>query len=115
MHEIILTLKESNLFHSIDVVELIDEESVTLIKIKAKVLDGTILYIIELQTTDYHKYSYHWQKENGELIVRWDNKPHWKDFKTFPHHKHEKGTVLPSYRIGIDDVIKVIRERVTGS
>lgn len=111
MHGIVSKLKESNLFASIDVINLIDEESAKLIKIKASVLDGTILYITELHTMDYQKYSYHWQKENGELIIRWDNKPHWKNLKTFPHHKHEKGSVFSSYRVSIEDVIKIIKDR----
>ncbi len=109
---IISALSESNLFSSIDVVELIDEDLVKLIRIKAKVLDGTILYVTELHTRNYQKYSYHWQKENGELIIRWDNKPHWKNLKTFPHHRHEKDKVYSSHRINIDDVIKTIKERV---
>lgn len=109
---IISALSESNLFSSIDVVELIDEDLVKLIRIKAKVLDGTILYVTELHTRNYQKYSYHWQKENGELIIRWDNKPHWKNLKTFPHHRHEKDKVYSSHRVNIDDVIKTIKERV---
>ena len=109
---IISALSESNLFSSIDVVELIDEDLVKLIRIKAKVLDRTILYVTELHTRNYQKYSYHWQKENGELIIRWDNKPHWKNLKTFPHHRHEKDKVYSSHRVNIDDVIKTIKERV---
>ncbi len=81
---------------------------------KATVLDGTLLYITELHTIDYQKYSYHWQKENGELIIRWDNKPHWKNLKTFPHHKHEGDKVFPSHRVNIDDVIKTIEETTRG-
>jgi len=109
---IVSALNESNLFNAIDVLDLIDEDCVKLIKIKAKALDGTILYITELHTKDYQKYSYHWQKENGELIVRWDNKPHWKNLKTFPHHRHEKGKVYSSHRVNIDDVIKTIKESI---
>ena len=112
MHGIILALKESNLFKSIEVIDFIGEESIKLLRIKAKVLEGTILYITELHTVDYQKYSYHWQKENGELIIRWDNKPHWKNIRTFPHHKHEENKVLPSHRINIDDVIKTIRDKL---
>ena len=110
MHGIISALNKSKLFSSMVVLDLIDEDSVKLIKIKAKTLDSSILYITELHTHDYQKYSYHWQKENGELIIRWDNKPHWKNLKTFPHHRHEKGKVYSSHRINIDDVIKVIQE-----
>ncbi|MCR4321636.1 MAG: hypothetical protein NUV74_15035 [Candidatus Brocadiaceae bacterium] len=45
MHGIVSALSESNLFKSIDILDLIDENSAKLIKIKAKGLDGTILYI----------------------------------------------------------------------
>ncbi len=112
MFKIVSTLKKSRIFSFIDVVELIDEESVKLIKVKAKVINETLLYITELSTTNYQKYSYHWQKENGELIMRWDNKPHWKNLKTFPHHKHIKGEVFSSQRANIDDVLKEINQEL---
>lgn len=112
MHGILLALNQSDLFLSIEIIELIDEESVKLLKLKAKVLDGSFLFINELNRIDYQKYSYHWQKENGELIIRWDNLPHWKNIKTFPNHKHENDKVLPSHRVNIDDVIEIIKERI---
>ena len=85
------------------------EEHVRLLKIKAILNDGSLLYITELHTPDYQKYSYHWQKANGELFIRWDNKPHWKQLATFPDHKHEGGEVHPSHRVSIDDVILEIK------
>jgi hypothetical protein len=106
-------LKESKLFSSVNVIELVDEEFVKSIKIKAHVIDGTVLYITELNTPNHQKYSYHWQKANGELIIRWDNKPHWKNIKTFPHHRHEKNKVFSSERINIDDVIVEIKQRIS--
>ncbi len=112
MHGIVIALKESGLFKAIDVVELIDEESVKLIKVKAKVLDDTLLFITDSHTQNYQKYSYHWQKQDSEMILRWDNKPHWKNIKTFPHHKHEKDRVLPSHRVNIEDVLKEIKDRL---
>ena len=48
----------------------------------------------------------------GQLIIRWDNSPHWKNIKTFPHHKHEKNQILPSHRINIQDVIEEITKRL---
>lgn len=109
MHGIVTALKESSLFSSVDVIELIDEESVQLIKARAEVIDGTSLHMTELHTATYQKYSYHWQDKDGKLIMRWDNKPHWRNLKTFPHHKHEGNQVLPSHRVSIDDVIEAIR------
>ncbi|MCE7919243.1 MAG: hypothetical protein DYG85_06955 [Chloroflexi bacterium CFX1] len=40
-------------------------------------------------------YAYHYQKEDGTLIFRYDNTEHHSSIATFPHHKHS----------GIDDVI----------
>ena len=77
-----------------------------------EIIDGSLLYITELHTENYQKYSYHWQKEDGQLIIRWDNSPHWKNIKTFPHHKHEKNEILPSHRISIQDVIEEITKRL---
>ncbi len=112
MYKIVSALKESKIFSFINVIELLDEDSVKLIKIKARLLNDTLLYITELSTTNYQKYSYHWQKENGELIIRWDNNPHWKDIKTFPHHKHIEDKVFSSQRVNIDDVIETIEQEL---
>ncbi|WP_457613933.1 toxin-antitoxin system TumE family protein [Methanocaldococcus sp.] len=38
-------------------------------------------------------YSFHWQDKNGDLIVRWDNAPHYRNIKTFPHYKHTKNVL----------------------
>lgn len=102
-------LRQSDLVDSVNVLEFIDEFSVRLLKVKAGVKDGTLLYITEVHTSNYQKYSYHWQKQGGELIIRWDNKPHWRDIETFPHHKHQGGNVLASERI---DVYEVLKDRV---
>lgn len=58
------------------------------------------------------KYSYHWQGKDGTLIVRWDNAPHQK-VKTFPHHKHlSDGTVVESYEIMLEKVLKSIETKL---
>jgi len=112
MYSVISAMKDSECFDDIQIIEFIDEDSVKLLKIRAAVKDKSLLYITELATFDYQKYSYHWQKNTGELIARWDNKPHWKMISTFPHHKHEQDKVLPSERITIDDVIKEIKKNL---
>jgi hypothetical protein len=106
---IVRQLKQSNLFTDIEVLELIDEETINLLKIKAQIRDGSILFITELATRHYQKYSYHWQRQNGEIIMRWDNKPHWRNLKTFPHHKHIKGHVVSCARPDIKEIIDEIR------
>lgn len=92
--------------------EFVDEDTVQLLKIKATVKEGTILYVTELYAASYQKYSYHWQKENGEMLIRWDNSPHYKHLKTFPHHVHESGSIKPSHRITVEEVIEEIKKRI---
>jgi len=72
-----------------------------------------VLIVTELHTKDYQKYLYHCQQNDGDLIVRWDNKPHWKEMSTYPHHKHENDQVFPSHRVTIEDVLKQIEEKIT--
>ncbi|MBI4645296.1 MAG: hypothetical protein HY738_01565 [Bacteroidia bacterium] len=112
MFGIIQSLKNSGLFTSIDIIELIDEETVKFVKIEAKVIDGSIFYISELNSLGKEKYSYHWQKKDGKLIMRWDNKPHWKNIATFPHHKHIESSTLPSHRITVAEIIEIIRNHL---
>jgi hypothetical protein len=112
LHGILRCLKESGLFSNIDVLRLIDEETVKFLKVKAEVYEGSILYVTEIQTENSQKYSYHWQKPNGDLIMRWDNRPHWRNLKTFPHHKHVDAKVLPSHRITHDEVLTEMKDKL---
>ncbi|TLD40540.1 MAG: hypothetical protein JETT_3177 [Candidatus Jettenia ecosi] len=54
------------------------------------------------------KYSFHWQDEKGNLIIRWDNATHWKGVNTFPLHKHEKNGISDSKEIILEDIIEHI-------
>lgn len=36
------------------------------------------------------EYVYHYQAQDGSLIFRYDNLPHYPDLSTHPHHKHVK-------------------------
>lgn len=113
MYEIISALRQSAIVLDVEVLEVIDEDSIKLIKIKAILKDDCILYITELHTKDYQKYSYHCQRNDGDLIARWDNKPHWKNMSTYPHHKHENDQVFPSHRVSIADVLEQIEAGIT--
>ena len=57
-------------------------------------------------------YSYHWQSVSGKLIIRWDNAPHHKNVKTFPHHKHIQGSVAESTEMGMKDVLNFIAKEL---
>lgn len=45
------------------------------IRVKAKLTDKTILFIREYASEEDYSYSYHWQKEDSQTIIRWDNAP----------------------------------------
>ena len=80
------------------------------IKMKAELKDGSVLHIKEYSDVSSRKYSYNWQTPDGKLILRWDNSPHYKHVKTFPHHKHIDGGISESYTIVIEDVLEEIQE-----
>jgi hypothetical protein len=111
MLEIIEQLKRSPLISSFEVISLIDEETIKYVKIKAVLVDGSELWIRESITATDNRYSYHWQKKDGKIILRWDNKPHFPDLPTFPHHKHiGSKKVVNSPRVFIHDVLAEIKE-----
>lgn len=72
--------------------------------------DNSVLFVRDYVFESEHKYSYHWQNKNGNLIMRWDNKPHWKNLENFPHHKHIKDKVKPSKENNLEKVLEVIKE-----
>ncbi|SKB44292.1 toxin-antitoxin system TumE family protein [Dyadobacter psychrophilus] len=74
---------------------------------------NTVLYVREYVEASRRKYAFHWQQENGELLVRWDNAPHFPNLPTFPHHKHRAdGTVQESTDISLDDVFEYIKKEL---
>lgn len=60
------------------------------------------------------KYSYHWQDEKGNLIIRWDNAPDW-DVETFPHHKHLSDKIESSYERTMEQVLRFIDKKLKKS
>jgi len=60
-------------------------------RVRAEILfvDGTRLYVRQVVLGEsVLKYAYQWNGEQGVLLCRWDNAPHWQKIPTFPHHKH---------------------------
>ena len=80
------------------------------LKIEATLIDDSKLYIKEHVSEEDYIYSFHWQDKNGDLIIRWDNAPHYKNIKTFPHHKHTKNGVEESDEVCLEDVLKYIEK-----
>ncbi len=82
------------------------------IKIKAYIKDNSELFIREYSDEYERNYSYHWQKKDGSLLIRWDNAPHYKDITTFPHHKHIGNKVLPSNENILKEVLEFIKKTI---
>lgn len=79
-------------------------------------IDRSRLYLRDYLFRDQtRKYAYHWQSPEEELIIRWDNAPHWKEIETYPHHKRVevKRNVKKSDVRSIRDVFQTIYERLT--
>jgi len=77
--------------------------------------DGSKLFAKDYLFLDgTRKYAYHWQDQEGHLISRWDNAPHWKDLKSYPHHRHvgSGSAVEPSDVRSLEDALKHIREQI---
>lgn len=53
------------------------------------------------------KYRYHVMDKNKQLILRYDNVPHFPKIKTHPHHKHLPGKVIESK---VPNLLEVVRE-----
>jgi hypothetical protein len=71
--------------------------------------NGTTLHARKYCNRQERNYSFHWQDQKGNLILRWDNSPHHEQLLTFPHHKHCKNYVEESMEITLEDVLLAIQ------
>jgi len=60
-------------------------------------------------------YSYHWANSQDDLIMRWDNTPHFPKLSNFPHHIHHGLEVLPGQPVDIFLVLDEIGQIVASS
>ncbi len=111
MLDIVEALRRSPIVKHVRIADLIDEAAVRYLKCRAELTDGSSLHIKESSIAGKNKYSYHWQDAQNQLIVRWDNASHHHHLSTFPHHRHEAGTVHENPRITIDEVLNEIEAR----
>lgn len=83
--------------------------------IEIHINNKTILYVRDYLFTDgKRKYSFHWQDQSGNCIIRWDNTPHHQDVKTYPFHQHkgEKETVEESEVMNLEKVLEYIEKNI---
>jgi hypothetical protein len=106
--EIVATLRRNVLVRSLDIIDLVEEESVQFLRARADLVDGSVLHVRELLFPDHSKYSYQWQATSGETLIRWDNAAHHPELPTHPYHKHVGADVVGSIRVSIEDVLDEI-------
>lgn len=109
-------LDGSPVVKSYEILDYKEGESFYFLKIKAVLVDGSVLHIREFVSEEEYNYSFQWQR-NGNLIIRWDNAPHHRGIETFPHHKHvgSKDNVQPSKEISLEDILGIIEEKIKPS
>jgi hypothetical protein len=109
-----LELLKHKLFISYEVLDFKQGEDFYYLKIKAVLVDNSELHIREYVTEADYLYSYHWQDLNGTLRIRWDNSPHHRQIRTFPHHKHTP-ELEESFEVGLEDILRIIEARIKGN
>ena len=102
---IIATLRQSTIVRDLEIIAVVEEASVQLLRVRVEIIDGSLLHVREAFFPHASKYSYHWQTRTGELLLRWDNAPHHPEIPTHPHHKHEGERIGPSARVSGEDVL----------
>jgi hypothetical protein len=75
--------------------------------------DGSLLQVEEALiakrfTIIKVRYSYHYQRADGTLVVRYDNAPHHPELPGFPNHKHTPTEVEPAEPPDLSEVLKEI-------
>ena len=104
MHRVINILKESRIVDSILSIDSDAFGEYYKLKIHARLINGWKLYVWEHAMPKIRRYAYHVSK-GSELIIRWDNAPHHRQIRTFPHHKHVKEAVLESKERMVEDIL----------
>lgn len=65
------------------------------------------------------EYVYHYQAQDGTLIFRYDNVPHYPDLPTHPHHKHVRVGAAERVEAAqppqLTDVLREIEATLTSS
>ena len=60
------------------------------------------------------RYRYHYQRDDGTLVFRYDNAPHHPGLRNFPHHKHVGERVEPTQPPDLNDVLREIETLIYG-
>jgi hypothetical protein len=113
VHRTVKILRESSIVESILSIDSDGFGDYYRLKIQARLVNGWKLHVWEHATPKFQRYAYHISK-GTQLIIRWDNAPHHRQVKTFPHHKHVKEDILESKEMSIEDIVKELENMIRG-
>ena len=105
---------QDKLIKSFEILDFKSGETFYYLKVKAFIVDDSVLQIKEYSSFDSYFYSYHWQDSDGSLRIRWDNSPHHKNLRTFPDHKHSpqlEESKEMSLEKALDEIRKFLHEQ----
>ena len=114
-HDIISILRSNEIISKIDIRNVDEIKGKAVYRIRCNLIPSR--YKFEMRLIQMEKeilYSY--QVFTDKPIVRWDNAPHYKKIKTYPHHFHTKdGNVIESRLKGnvtedLEKVLSTIKE-----
>ena len=102
-------LDDASLVVSYQINDFRKSDTAFYLSLKINFVDTTTLSVREYVDDSHRKYAFHWQTATGDLIMRWDNAPHFPNLTTFPHHKHlASGNVVDSHDISFQEVMQFI-------
>jgi hypothetical protein len=111
MYDLKEILKDKKYIKEIEYLKEEKRKSLFLKNCRVILSDFSVLYIKEVwKDRELFKYAYYWFSANNKLIIGWDNAPHHKEVKSFPHHKHDKKGIEASTEKNLEDVIKYIKK-----
>lgn len=109
MQRTLKLFKKSRIIKKHTILEYKSSSKAQYLKAKVELINNSQIFVKEYISSTEHLYSYHWQDAKGNLIIRWDNSPHHKSIKTFPHHKHSP-ELEESNETNFSDIIKIIKK-----
>ncbi|RRB00926.1 toxin-antitoxin system TumE family protein [Larkinella rosea] len=89
----------------------------TVVRCQITFIDHSRLVTYESRKDDKFKYGYQWMNPGNETLFRWDNTPHFPEFKTYPFHRHigpsEIAESFPA--VSLADVLQFIADRINAT
>jgi len=111
LHRIVKILKESNIIDSILSVDSDAFGEYYRLKIHARLINRWEIHVWEHATPLLRRYAYH-VSNGSQLVIRWDNAPHHRQVRTFPHHKHLKDAILESKEVTIEEILEELKRLI---